>query len=93
MASIEELRQRQREHARQLEAVNFVKTSDLVARWGWDVEVVLAIPREELPYLEYGKTRARRYDPRDVETYEDKAKRGEVTVPIATRDINHEVAS
>lgn len=76
MASIEELRARQREHARQLEAVFYVKTSDLAARWNIDVDEVLEISRDKLPYLEYGKTNSRRYDPRDVETYEDREKRG-----------------
>jgi hypothetical protein len=76
MPTIDELRARQAEHARQLDAVFWVKASDLGARWNVDVESVLAVPREELPYLEYGKTKSRRYDPRDVEAYEQRAKKG-----------------
>lgn len=77
MPTIEEMRARQAEHARQLESVFFAKTSELAARWNIDVESVTAIPRKELPYLEYGKTKSRRYDPRDVEAYELRAKQGE----------------
>lgn len=76
MPSIDELRARQREHARQLESVFFVKSHELSARWGVDIDEVLAIPREQLPYLEYGKSKSRRYDPRDVEAYEQTAKTG-----------------
>lgn len=76
MATIAELRARQQEHARQLEAVFFAKASELAARWNVDVDTVLAIPRGELPYIEYGKTDTRRYDPRDVEAYEQRAKKG-----------------
>jgi hypothetical protein len=78
MASIEEIRARQREHARQLDTVFFVKSSDLQARWNIDIEEVLDIPRSELPYLEHGKTKSRRYDPRDVDAYEQRKKTGEV---------------
>jgi hypothetical protein len=70
MATIAELRARQQEHARQLEAVLFVKASELAARWNVDVDTVLNIPRAKLPFLEYGKSQTRRYDPRDVEAYE-----------------------
>lgn len=76
MPSIDELRARQAEHAKQLESVFFVKTSALVARWDVDVETVLAIPRARLPYIEYGASESRRYDPRDVEAYEASAKSG-----------------
>jgi hypothetical protein len=78
MPSVETLRARAAEHARQLESVFFVKASDLAARWNVDVEEgVLSIPRAELPYLEHGKSKSRRYDPRDVEAYEQRAKKGE----------------
>lgn len=74
MPSIETLRERAKAHARQLEAVLWLKTSDLVARWGIDSAEILAVPRAELPYLEFGASRARRYDPRDVEAYEQSHK-------------------
>jgi hypothetical protein len=74
MPSIEELRARQREHARRLESVLFAKASELAARWNADVETVHAIPREKLPYMEIGKSKSRRYDPRDVEAYEQAEK-------------------
>lgn len=77
MPTIDELRARQAEHSKQLDAVLFAKTSDLSARWSIDVETILSIPRAELPYIEYGKSRTRRYDPRDVEAYEQHAKKGE----------------
>lgn len=76
MPSIEELRARAREHSKQLEAVLFAKSSDLVARWGIDAEEILKIPRAELPYLEFGASNARRYNPLDVEAFEEKKKRG-----------------
>lgn len=77
MATIDELRARQADHSRQLAAVLFVKTSDLVVRWGVDIDTVVEIPRDELPFIEYGKSRARRYDPRDVEAYEERKKKGD----------------
>ncbi len=76
MPSIEELRARKAEHAKQLEAVLYVKVSDLAARWNLDPEGVTKIPREELPYLEFGESDSRRYDPRDVEAYEERKKKG-----------------
>lgn len=76
MPTIEELRARQKEHARQLESVLFVKANELAARWSVDVDTVLTIPREDLPFIEYGKSKSRRYDPRDVEAYEQRAKQG-----------------
>ena len=77
MPTIDELRARAAEHARQLDAVLWLKVTDLAARWGVDPETVTAIAREELPYIQFGKSRTRRYDPRDVEAYESVAKRGE----------------
>lgn len=48
----------------------WLKSADLAARWDVDPDTVTALPREQLPYLEFGKSKARRYDPRDVEAYE-----------------------
>jgi hypothetical protein len=70
MPTIEQLRAKARENAKQLESVLWAKASDLSIRWGVDVETVHGIPRHELPYIEFGKSNARRYDPRDVEAYE-----------------------
>ncbi|HEY4306546.1 MAG TPA: hypothetical protein VGM82_18870 [Gemmatimonadaceae bacterium] len=39
---------------------------------------VRKIARDKLPYLEFGGTNTRRYDPADVERYEQTAKHGEV---------------
>lgn len=76
MPTIDELRARAAEHARQLNAVHYAKASDLVARWGVDDEQIAAIPRGELPYIEFGASRSRRYDPRDVEAFEERRKEG-----------------
>jgi hypothetical protein len=78
VATIEQLRERAAAHARQLDAVLYLKVNDLAARWGVDPEQVTLIPREQLPYLEFGGSRSRRYDPRDIEAYEERAKRGAV---------------
>jgi len=75
-ATIKELRARAAAHAKQLDAVLWAKVSDLAARWGVDPETVLAIPRAELPYMTFGGSEARRYDPRDVEAYEQRHKQG-----------------
>ena len=76
MPTIDELRARAAAHARQLEAVLWLKSSDLAARWGVDVDTVTALPRAELPYLEFGKSKTRRYNPDDVRAYEERAKQG-----------------
>lgn len=72
MTRIEELRARAADHARQLDAVLWVKVDQLAARWAVDREIITAIPRSELPYLEFGKSNSRRYHPADVEAYEKK---------------------
>lgn len=77
MKSIAELRAGAREHAKQIEAVIWLKTSDLVARWGVDAPSILAIPRPDLPYIEFGASKQRRYSPDDVTGYEQRAKQGE----------------
>ena len=71
MTRLAEIRAQAREHAKQLEAVRFLTVQDLEARWGVGDDVVRAIPRAELPYLVFGKNGMRRFDPRDVERYED----------------------
>jgi len=84
MANLAELRAQARDHARQIDALRYASVQDLAARWDVDDELVREIPRAQLPYLALGRSGMRRYDPRDVETYEEKAKRGECAWPGAT---------
>lgn len=86
MANLSDLRAAAREHAKQLEAVRFLTVQDLAARYGVDDETVRGILRDRLPYLPFGKSGMRRYDPRDVEVYEDRAKRGEFELPAPPTD-------
>jgi hypothetical protein len=79
MATLAELRERAKQHARHIDAVVYVTVQDLAARWGVDDETVRLIPREQLPYLEFGKSRMRRYNPDDVLAYEASAKAGAAT--------------
>lgn len=81
MANLSELRAAAREHAKQLEAVRFLTVQDLAARYGVDEDTVRAVPRDRLPYLPFGKSGMRRYDPRDVERFEERAKAGEFELP------------
>jgi hypothetical protein len=74
MATIDELRTDAKEHARQLEAVHWLGVSDLAARWGVSTVTVRKIDRALLPYLPFGASRVRRYDPRDIEKYEAEQK-------------------
>jgi hypothetical protein len=74
MESLDEIRARAREHTRQLAAVHFATVQILAARWNVDEETVRDVPRDRLPYLEFGKTHRRRYDPLDIEAYERAAK-------------------
>lgn len=65
-----------REHARQLEAVEWPGVPELQARWRIGAATIRLIPRDKLPFLTFGKSDVRRYDPRDVEAYEQTEKRG-----------------
>jgi len=71
MASIDELRAARDAHAKQIEAVNWLTVQDLAARWHVAPGTVRKVPRSTLPYLLFGASNQRRYDPRDVERYED----------------------
>lgn len=73
------LREAARQHARQIEAVQWLGVQDLAGRWGVGVGTVRKIPRDVLPYLELGDSHIRRYDPRDVESYESVAKMGKAS--------------
>lgn len=72
-----ELREAAKAHSKQLDAVLWLSVSDLAIRWQVSPKTVRKISRDALPYLELGKSTVRRYDPRDVESYEANAKRGD----------------
>lgn len=74
MPTIDEIRAHARDHAKQLEAVRYLTVQDLAARWGVDDDTVRAVPAKALPYLSFGRSRMRRYDPRDVERFEQAEK-------------------
>lgn len=76
MSDLAELRALAKEHARQIEAVLWLGVNDLVVRWGVAAGTVRKIDRTALPYLTLGSSGIRRYDPRDVESYESTSKRG-----------------
>lgn len=77
MTDLDEIRAAAAEHDEQLQASTWWKTKDLAARWGVSRDTVLAIPREKLPYLEFGNSNMRRYKPDDVLAFEENEKRGE----------------
>ena len=77
MTTILEMREKAAEHARQLESVHWLDVEDLAARWGVSKSTVREISRDALPYLTFGKTLRRRYDPEDVLAYEATQKRCE----------------
>lgn len=66
------------EQQRQIEARGWPGVKELHERWGISRALVRAIPREKLPYLTFGQSDVRRYDPSDVAAYEDREKRGDV---------------
>lgn len=76
MDRLAELRAQAAEHARQLEAVLWLTVGDLAVRWKVSPATVRKIDRARLPYLTLGQSGVRRYDPRDVESYEAESKRG-----------------
>ena len=80
--TIAELRLEAAQHAKQIEAVLWLSVQDLVTRWGVSSPTVRKIPRETLPYLTLGESAVRRYDPRDVEAYEQRAKYDAVLAPV-----------
>jgi hypothetical protein len=45
-----------------------------MTRWGVGRATVLRIPREQLPYLEFGSSKMRRYAPDDVARFEAEQK-------------------
>lgn len=73
---LERLRAEAAEHGAQLAAAGWPGVPELAAKWGVSRPSVRKIPREHLPYLEFGDTKMRRYDPADVARYEQTAKHG-----------------
>ena len=65
------------EHARQIESHRWPGVKELSQKWGISRALVRAIPRDELPYLTFGESDVRRYDPADVAEYERSHKRGQ----------------
>lgn len=64
------------EHQAQIVARSWPGVPDLAARWGVSRATVRKIPRDRLPYLDFGGTHIRRYDPADVASYEEREKQG-----------------
>lgn len=64
------------EHERQLQAPGWPGVKDLADRWGVSRRNVRKIPREKLPYLSFGDSDIRKYDPADVAAFEEREKRG-----------------
>lgn len=64
------------EQQKQMESGRWPGVSALAEKWGVAFDTVKAIPREKLPYLTFGGSRIRRYDPDDVAAYEENEKRG-----------------
>jgi hypothetical protein len=48
----------------------WLTAQELAARWNVDDETVKRIPRARLGYLEFGRSRMRRYSPAEVDRYE-----------------------
>lgn len=64
------------EHERHLMARGWPGVKQLAERWGISRALVRKIDRVKLPYLAFGETDVRRYDPADVEMYEQREKTG-----------------
>lgn len=67
------IRSRAREHQQELESLRWFTPERLAARWDVSETTVREIPREQLPYKEFGagtKLKRRRYHPDDVAAFE-----------------------
>lgn len=64
------------EHERQLQARGWPGVPQLAARWHISRALVRAIPRDRLPYISFGQSDVRRYDPADVDAFEVREKQG-----------------
>lgn len=65
------------EHERQLQARGWPGVPDLARKWGVSRATVRKIDRAKLPYLSFGNSDMRRYDPVDIAAFEERGKRGE----------------
>lgn len=64
------------EHEQQLQARGWPGVPFLARRWGVSSKVVRDIPRDRLPYISFGQSDMRRYDPADIAAFEEREKRG-----------------
>jgi hypothetical protein len=76
MPDLNEIQAAAAEHTRRLAAARFATVQILAKRWGVSEDTVRAIPRAQLPYMEFGESHMRRYDPADVAAYEALSKDG-----------------
>ena len=67
---LDEIRARAHEHAKQIESVHWLGVKELATHWGVSAATVRKIPRAQLPYLLFGESAIRRYEPRDIEQFE-----------------------
>lgn len=70
MSDLSTIRAAAAAHDEQIQATGWYKAVDLMERWNVGRDTVLAIPRDKLPFLEFGGSHMRRYKPADVEAYE-----------------------
>jgi hypothetical protein len=74
-AVLQELRARAKAHQADIDlSIVYLEVSDLAARFNVAPSTVRDIPRDRLPYAEFGKGRKlkrRRYHPADVIAYEE----------------------
>lgn len=63
-------------HTLQLASARWMTVQQLAARWKLARATVRGIPRDRLPYITFGSSNVRRYDPVDVEAFERTAKLG-----------------
>lgn len=63
-------------HATQIEAARWLGVPELAERWAVSRTSVRKIPRDQLPYITFGGTSVRRYNPADVAHFESTAKWG-----------------
>lgn len=72
-ARIATIRGRARAHQEELESVRWFTAARLKSRWDLSLTTIYEIPREQLPYKEFGtgkKLKRRRYHPDDVAAFE-----------------------
>jgi hypothetical protein len=74
-AALQEIRTRARAHQAEIDlSVRYLTVQNLAGRWSVAESTVRDIPRDQLPYKEFGKKRLkrRRYHPADVAAYEER---------------------